>query len=499
MGNAIDIPFPVFHDIDGEPLDRGYVYVGVSGLNPISNPQPVFWDVALSIPAVNPMRTSQGYVVYNGKAARPYVAGDYSIVVQDRYGKTLFSNLVNTVLDTDLLMTSSRGTLVRSMRTPPSYNLNLILESGFYSWVNQAVTNQPAVLTATDAFTLEVLSSPDGTGLVTQTLRDLTNPTYEYVAFYRRSVDGGATWSAWSNTARLDFDLIIDSNAKLDLLCQDVAGKYPRVLVKAGAWTASALGPTAGVLIDTSLSGTRYMFGEKGSSINYSASEAAGIIGIKSTASDTTDFEKFESITLNITNTNVAGDVYGFRFCSNLVNCKAVCVGKTAVFGISGGVNHISCNGTATTSSAITGAYGFNFCTNLINCFGLGTGLGASSFGVGFTSCLNLINCTGYGIGSTLSNGFAACTSLTLCTGEGTGPSGTSVAGFSTCVGLINCSGRGLNAGAGTGYGFSNCKKVQQCYPKTGAASKTATYNASYADSAAANACADTAAGGYNS
>jgi hypothetical protein len=44
-------------------------------------------------------------------------------------------------------------------------------------------------------------------------------------------------------------------------------------------------------------------------------------------------------------------------------------------------------------------------------------------------------------------------------------------------------------------YGFYGCKSVQQCN-STGDSNP---YSASYADSGTSNACADTAAGGYNS
>ena len=197
MGNAVQIPFPVFFDAEGKPLDRGYVYIGISGLNPLdpANKQSVFWDAALTIPAPNPARTGMGYVTYNGKAARPFVAGDYSLIVQDRNGKTVFSSLVNAGLSTDFLMTQSRGSLVRSMRVPPSYNLNLILESGFYSWTNQATTNGPGGLNASDPYILEVLASPDGSGIIIQRIFDLNSNTY--YDYSRQSINGGSSWSTW--------------------------------------------------------------------------------------------------------------------------------------------------------------------------------------------------------------------------------------------------------------------------------------------------------------
>ena len=46
---SINPPYPVFPDIDGQPLEDGYIWIGTAGLNPISNPIVVYWDVALSL------------------------------------------------------------------------------------------------------------------------------------------------------------------------------------------------------------------------------------------------------------------------------------------------------------------------------------------------------------------------------------------------------------------------------------------------------------------
>ena len=84
------------------------------------------------------------------------------------------------------------------------------------------------------------------------------------------------------------------------------------------------------------------------------------------------------------------------------------------------------------------------------------------------------------------------------CNGSGTGSGATGAGrGFDSCNSVTACAGVGTSAGVGVGYGFLNCKKMQQNKPN--GASKTATYSVSYADSGTANACADTAAGGYNS
>ena len=215
----------------------------------------------------------------------------------------------------------------------------------------------------------------------------------------------GSVWPtnfAWDGSGVVNYDLVIDSNAKLDLWCSANAGQYHRVLVRSGSWTATNIGVvTSGVMIDLDKAGTSYVFAEKGSSINYSGSYGANMYGLyHATAPTDMSVERFENVKINITNTSSTG-------------------------------------------------YGFYNCTNLTNCTGTGTAAGAGGNG------------------------------------------------FNGCSGIILCAGKGLDSGAGIGYGFFSCHKMQQNKPN--GVSKTATYNTSYADSGTGNACADTAAGGYNS
>ncbi len=92
MPNLVQNPFPVFTDVDGDPLEDGYIFIGVAGLNPISNPLQAYWDPSLTVPASN-IRTKGGYPVYNGAASRLYTSTNYSILVQDKRGATVYSLL----------------------------------------------------------------------------------------------------------------------------------------------------------------------------------------------------------------------------------------------------------------------------------------------------------------------------------------------------------------------------------------------------------------------
>jgi hypothetical protein len=88
---SIQPTFPIFTDIDGQPLDSGYVFIGQANLDPQVNPINVYWDAALSIPATQPIRTLGGYPARNGTPARLYVNSDYSIRVMNRNGSTIYS------------------------------------------------------------------------------------------------------------------------------------------------------------------------------------------------------------------------------------------------------------------------------------------------------------------------------------------------------------------------------------------------------------------------
>lgn len=90
-------PFPIFTNIDGNPLEDGYIYVGTAGLNPETNPIQAYWDAALTVPAVQPIRTLGGYPSHSGAAARIYVnANDCSMLVKNKNGSLIFSALNQT-------------------------------------------------------------------------------------------------------------------------------------------------------------------------------------------------------------------------------------------------------------------------------------------------------------------------------------------------------------------------------------------------------------------
>jgi hypothetical protein len=89
---SVEVPFPVFYDRAGEPLENGYVWVGTANLNPQTNPVQVYFDKNLTQPAQQPLRTIAGYISNSGTPAQIYVdAADYSILVQDKNGTMIYN------------------------------------------------------------------------------------------------------------------------------------------------------------------------------------------------------------------------------------------------------------------------------------------------------------------------------------------------------------------------------------------------------------------------
>lgn len=106
---SIKPPYPAFAGADGQPLENGYIWIGTVNLNPQVNPISVFWDLALTIPAALPIRTLNGYPVYQGTPSRFYAASDYSIQVLDSKGSVVYTSL-NGNLDSGSVATNATST-----------------------------------------------------------------------------------------------------------------------------------------------------------------------------------------------------------------------------------------------------------------------------------------------------------------------------------------------------------------------------------------------------
>lgn len=87
---AITAQYPIFTDLDGTPLENGYIYIGTQGNNPITNPQTAYWDDTLLYPAGQPIRTLAGAPNRNGSPSPIFIATNFSILVQDKNGNQVY-------------------------------------------------------------------------------------------------------------------------------------------------------------------------------------------------------------------------------------------------------------------------------------------------------------------------------------------------------------------------------------------------------------------------
>jgi hypothetical protein len=90
---SVKPPYPAFAGADGQPLENGYIWIGAVNLSPQTNPINVYWDDAQTIPAAQPIRTLNGYPVYQGSPSRFYVGSDYSIQVLNIKGVVVYTSL----------------------------------------------------------------------------------------------------------------------------------------------------------------------------------------------------------------------------------------------------------------------------------------------------------------------------------------------------------------------------------------------------------------------
>jgi len=118
MSILVKSPYPIYTDIDGDPLEDGYIFLGEPGLNPLSSPLQAYWDSALTVPASN-IRTKGGYPSNNGTPGQLHVDSDYSFLLQDKKGAqvlyTAYSRDTPLIYETELRTFSDNDIIVPSL------------------------------------------------------------------------------------------------------------------------------------------------------------------------------------------------------------------------------------------------------------------------------------------------------------------------------------------------------------------------------------------------
>lgn len=118
-------PYAALNDLNGSPLDAGFLFFGEHEKHPESSPVQVFWDEDFTIPAAQPIRTRNGYPTRNGSPAK--------IFVKEQSYSVLVKNKNNLVIYIDLRIRASRdGSLLTwSGRTQESKNRDFVTDKDY--------------------------------------------------------------------------------------------------------------------------------------------------------------------------------------------------------------------------------------------------------------------------------------------------------------------------------------------------------------------------------
>ena len=146
-------PYPIFTDKSGLPLNNGYLYFGTANLNPETNPITVYYDAALTQPAAQPLRTSNGYVMRNGSPAIIYANSQFSVTVRDKnramviYSPVGYGFVPGTTASNTDQMTYNEGDTGAVTRVLTSRLQDIVSVKDFGA-VGDGVTNDTAAIQA---------------------------------------------------------------------------------------------------------------------------------------------------------------------------------------------------------------------------------------------------------------------------------------------------------------------------------------------------------------
>lgn len=102
-------PIEIFRDVDGSPLEGGFIYIGAENQDPVSNPIAAYWDEACTITAAQPIRTIGGMPARAGAPAKVFTAAAYSLMVKNKSGQIVLYVAGGLALDSGEILHSNAG------------------------------------------------------------------------------------------------------------------------------------------------------------------------------------------------------------------------------------------------------------------------------------------------------------------------------------------------------------------------------------------------------
>lgn len=103
-------PYTAIADIDGSPLDAGFIFFGEYEKDPELFPVEVFWDSEFTVPATQPIRTRNGYPVRNGSPTKVYLkTAQHSIVIKNKNGAFILVDFKNKGWSADFVVDGDKN------------------------------------------------------------------------------------------------------------------------------------------------------------------------------------------------------------------------------------------------------------------------------------------------------------------------------------------------------------------------------------------------------
>lgn len=160
-------PFPHFKELDGTPLNNGFVYIGAAGVDPEANPVTVYWDQALGVTAAQPIRTVNGYYSNSGEPADVFVNSDnFSITVRDSAGTLIFTKL-NYTLSLPFASFNYQPDVTGSVSRDVTQKLSELVSVKDFGAVGDGVTSDNAAFVLAEALSQNYIYLPAGTYILT--------------------------------------------------------------------------------------------------------------------------------------------------------------------------------------------------------------------------------------------------------------------------------------------------------------------------------------------